>query len=84
MRSSERPARERQEIKECHLPLEQPGAGRVMHRWAKVRPERRAHMKGMLAVMVCAGSGCIYADVKTPIAYRTSTAVEAKAEGPPT
>src|SRR5256885_2289393 len=40
-----------------------------------------APMKIMLAVMACAVSGCIYADVKTPLAYRAPTAVEAKAEG---
>ena len=27
-------------------------------------------MKRMIAAMVCAASGCIYADVKTPLAYR--------------
>ncbi|TMA90176.1 MAG: hypothetical protein E6J63_09240 [Deltaproteobacteria bacterium] len=40
-----------------------------------------APVKRMLAVMACAVSGCIYADVKTPLAYRAPTAVEAKAEG---
>jgi len=38
-------------------------------------------MKRMLAVIACAASGCIYADVKTPLAYRAPTAVEAKAAG---
>jgi hypothetical protein len=38
-------------------------------------------MKNMLAVMACAVSGCIYADVKTPLAYRAPTAVEAHASG---
>ena len=38
-------------------------------------------MKRMLVVMGCAVSGCIYADVKTPLAYRAPTAVEAKAAG---
>jgi hypothetical protein len=38
-------------------------------------------MKGMLAVMAGALSGCIYADVKTPLAYRAPTTVEAKAAG---
>jgi hypothetical protein len=38
-------------------------------------------MNKMLAVMACAVSGCIYADVKTPLAYRAATAVEAKAVG---
>jgi len=36
-------------------------------------------MKRMLAVIACAASGCIYADVKTPLAYRAPT--EAKAAG---
>jgi hypothetical protein len=31
--------------------------------------------------MACAVSGCIYADIKTPLAYRAPTAVEAKAAG---
>jgi hypothetical protein len=35
-------------------------------------------MKRMLAVIACAASGCVYADVKTPLAYRAPTAVEAK------
>jgi hypothetical protein len=35
----------------------------------------------MLAVMACAVSGCVYADVKTPLAYRAPTVVEAKAGG---
>jgi TRL (tRNA-associated locus)-like protein len=39
-------------------------------------------MKTMLAVLCGAVSGCIYADVKTPLAYRAPTAVEAKATGP--
>ena len=38
-------------------------------------------MKRMLAVIACGMCGCIYADVKTPLAYRAATAVEAKAEG---
>src|SRR3977135_1605381 len=38
-------------------------------------------MKGILAVVACAVSGRIYADVKTPLAYRAPTAVEAKASG---
>lgn len=38
-------------------------------------------MKRMLAVIACAASGCIYADVKTPLAYRAPTAIEAKATG---
>jgi len=38
-------------------------------------------MKRILAVMACAVSGCIYADVKTPLAYRAPTAVEANAAG---
>jgi len=38
-------------------------------------------MKKMLAAMACVVSGCIYADVKTPLAYRAPTAVEAKATG---
>jgi TRL-like protein family len=38
-------------------------------------------MKGLLVVIACAMSGCIYADVKTPLAYRTPTTVEAKAAG---
>jgi hypothetical protein len=38
-------------------------------------------MKNILALLACAVSGCIYADVKTPLAYRAPTAVEAKAEG---
>jgi hypothetical protein len=38
-------------------------------------------MKRMLAVVACAASGCLYADVKTPLAYRAPTAVEAKAVG---
>src|SRR5207245_11294135 len=38
-------------------------------------------MKRMIAAMACAVSGCIYADVKTPLAYRAPTAVEAKAAG---
>ena len=47
-----------------------------------------AFMRGWLSVQgpsAPAGrtriSGCIYADVKTPLAYRAPTAVEAKAEG---
>src|ERR671936_1843127 len=38
-------------------------------------------MKRMLAVMACVASGCVYADVKTPLAYRAPTVVEAKAGG---
>src|SRR2546423_3693644 len=38
-------------------------------------------MKRMIAVMACAVSGCIYADVKVPLAYRAPTAVEANAGG---
>ena len=38
-------------------------------------------MKRMIASMACAVSGCIYADVKTPLAYRAPTAVEAKGTG---
>jgi hypothetical protein len=38
-------------------------------------------MKRMLALIACALSGCIYADVKTPLAYRAPTVVEAKAAG---
>ena len=38
-------------------------------------------MKKMLVVISCAISGCIYADVKTPLAYRAPTVVEAKAAG---
>src|SRR5437763_919924 len=38
-------------------------------------------MKVILAVVACAVAGCIYADVKTPLAYRAPTAVEAKATG---
>jgi len=38
-------------------------------------------MKRALAVVACAAAGCIYADVKTPLAYRAPTAVEAKAAG---
>jgi TRL-like protein family len=38
-------------------------------------------MKRMIAAVACAVSGCIYADVKTPLAYRAPTAVEAKAAG---
>src|SRR2546428_507253 len=52
-------------------------------RWARLECARNggAHMKRMLAVMGCAVAGCIYADVKTPLAYRAPTAVEAKAAG---
>ncbi len=32
-------------------------------------------MKRILAVMSCALCGCIYADVKTPLAYRAPTTV---------
>ena len=38
-------------------------------------------MKGLLALTACLIPGCIYADVKSPLAYRAPTAVEAKAEG---
>jgi TRL-like protein family len=38
-------------------------------------------MKRVLVVVACVVSGCIYADVKTPLAYRAPTAIEAKAEG---
>jgi hypothetical protein len=38
-------------------------------------------MKRMLVVVACAMSGCVYADVKTPLAYRAPTTVEAKAAG---
>ena len=38
-------------------------------------------MKRILAVIACAISGCVYADVKTPLAYRAPTVVEAKAAG---
>ena len=38
-------------------------------------------MKRVFAVVACAAAGCIYADVKTPLAYRAPTAVEAKATG---
>jgi TRL (tRNA-associated locus)-like protein len=38
-------------------------------------------MKKMLALVACAVSGCVYADVKTPLAYRAPTAVEAKVGG---
>jgi hypothetical protein len=38
-------------------------------------------MKGILAVVACVVSGCIYADVKTPLGYRAPTAVEAQASG---
>jgi hypothetical protein len=38
-------------------------------------------MKGILVLVACAVSGCIYADVKTPLAYRAPTTVEAKANG---
>ena len=38
-------------------------------------------MKRILAVIACVASGCVYADVKTPLAYRAPTAVEAKAAG---
>src|SRR5207237_3399627 len=32
-------------------------------------PNGGAHMKRMLALITCMASGCIYADVKTPLAY---------------
>ena len=38
-------------------------------------------MKRIIAMIACAVSGCIYADVKTPLAYRAPTTVEAKAAG---
>jgi len=38
-------------------------------------------MKRILVPMACAISGCFYADVKTPLSYRTPTTVEARAEG---
>jgi hypothetical protein len=38
-------------------------------------------MKRILVAMACAVSGCFYADVKTPLSYRTATTVEAKADG---
>ena len=38
-------------------------------------------MKRMLALAACAVSGCIYADVKSPLAYRAPTTMEAKASG---
>jgi len=38
-------------------------------------------MKKILVAAACAVSGCIYADVKTPLAYRAATTVEAKAAG---
>ena len=38
-------------------------------------------MKRGVVLIACAISGCIYADVKTPLAYRAPTAVEAKAQG---
>src|SRR5256885_17242842 len=52
-------------------------------RWARLECARNggAPMKRMIAAMACAVSGCIYADVKTPLAYRAPTAVEAKAAG---
>ena len=36
-------------------------------------------MKGLLALTACLIPGCIYADVKSPLAYRAPTAVEADA-----
>jgi hypothetical protein len=38
-------------------------------------------MKRMVAVAACAVAGCIFADVKTPLAYRAPTTFEAKATG---
>jgi hypothetical protein len=38
-------------------------------------------MKRIVAVVACAVSGCVYADVRTPLAYRAPTAVEAHAAG---
>ncbi len=37
-------------------------------------------MKVTIAVIACALSGCFYADVKTPLAYRAPTAIEAHAD----
>ncbi len=37
-------------------------------------------MKVTIAVIACALSGCFYADVKTPLAYRAPTAIEAQAD----
>jgi TRL-like protein family len=37
-------------------------------------------MKSALIVLVAASTGCIFADVKTPLAYRAPTAQEARAE----
>ena len=50
-------------------------------RWARVRPERRGAREKNARCDGLPVSGCIYADVKTPLAYRAPTAVEAKAEG---
>jgi len=38
-------------------------------------------MKRLLALVACGVSSCIYADVKSPLAYRAPTVVEAKASG---
>jgi hypothetical protein len=38
-------------------------------------------MKAVFVVFACGLSGCIYADVKTPLAYRAPTAVEANVSG---
>src|SRR6476620_11804355 len=38
-------------------------------------------MKRIFVVMACLVSGCLYADVKMPLAYRAPTAVEANAAG---
>jgi TRL-like protein family len=38
-------------------------------------------MKPLIAVMACAASGCLFADVKMPLAYRAPTTFEAEAAG---
>src|SRR5438105_1449516 len=38
-------------------------------------------MKPICLIVAAAATGCIYADVKAPLAYRAATAVEAKATG---
>lgn len=38
-------------------------------------------MRSLIAVGALASSGCIYANVTTPLAYRAPTAQEARAEG---
>ena len=40
-------------------------------------------MKAILVVLACTLTGCIYADVKTPLAYRAPTAIEANVAGAP-